>query len=118
MAALVAGHIRSNQLDEKTGVSSRHLIQSLLMSTAKPLQEEASGGNYWSILRQGAGLAHVGSAISAGSYIQMGENATASWADYKVKAELGDDPERTGRYTFDFSLHNFSDAPQTLHPDQ
>ena len=112
MAALVAGHIRSNQLDEKTGVSSRHLIQSLLMSTAKPLQEEASGGNYWSILRQGAGLAHVGSAISAGSYIQMGENATASWADYKVKAELGDDPERTGRYTFDFSLHNFSDAPK------
>lgn len=112
MAALVAGHIRSNQLDGKTGVSSRHLIQSLLMSTAKPLQEEASGGNYWSILRQGAGLAHVGSAISAGSYIQMGENATASWADYKVKAELGDDPERTGRYTFDFSLHNFSDAPK------
>ena len=61
MAALVAGHIRSNQLDEKTGVSSRHLIQSLLMSTAKPLQEEASGGNcFESILRQGAGPCSCG----------------------------------------------------------
>ncbi len=110
MAALVAGHIQKYQLDEKTGVSSRHLIQSLLMSTAEPLREKASGGNYWSILRQGAGLANVGSAVSAGSYIQMGESATASWADYKVKAELGEDPDRTGRYTFDFSLHNFSDT--------
>ena len=110
MAALVAQYIEENHLDEKTGVSSRHLVQSLLMSTAEPLREEASGGNYWSILRQGAGLANVGDAISASSYLQMGENATASWADYKVKAELGEDPDRTGRYTFDFTLHNFSDT--------
>ena len=108
MAALVAQYVEENNLDEKTGVSSRHLVQSLLMSTAEPLQEEA--GSYWSVLRQGAGLANVGNAISASSYIQMGENATASWADYKVKAELGEDADRIGRYTFDFTVHNFSDT--------
>ena len=88
MAALVAGHIRSNQLDEKTGVSSRHLIQSLLMSTAKPLQEEASGGNYWSILRQGAGLAHVGSLRSiseiSGSSCPGSSGCRAGWGSSTV----------------------------------
>ena len=30
----------------------------------------------------------------------MKEDATASYADGKVKAELGDDPDRTGTYHF------------------
>ena len=39
-------------------------------------------------------LANVGAAVSADSYILMGEDATKSYADGKIKAELGDDPEK------------------------
>ena len=112
MAALVAQYIRENGLEEKAGVSPRVLAQSLLMSTAAPVLEEASG-SYWSILKQGAGLANVNDAITADSFLLMEENATASWADGKVKAELGDDPERTGQYTFSFSIHNLTDSTRT-----
>ncbi len=114
MAALVAQYIKENQLDEQTGLRVRALAQSLLMSTASALVEDfgehvnsqgASSG-YYPILRQGAGLANVGAAATADSYIWMGEDATASYADGKVKAELMDDPDRTGSYTFSFTIHN------------
>ncbi len=106
MAALVAQYIRENNLEEKTGLDARTLAQSLLMSTAVPMWESAS--SYYPILRQGAGLANVGQAVTADSYILMGEDATASYADGKVKAELGDDPDREGVYTFSFTIHNMS----------
>ena len=109
MAALVAQYIRQAGLDEKTGLNFRAPSQSLMMSTAVPLREEASRGQYWSVLKQGAGLADVAKAISAQSYVLMKEDATASYADGKVKAELGDDPDRTGVYTFDYTLHNMED---------
>ena len=111
MAAVVAQYIRENKLNEKTGLSVRTLAQSLLMSTAEPLVEETSK-NYYSVLRQGAGMANVGKAVSAGSYILMGENANASYKDGKVKVELKDDPARNGVYTFNFTLNNLKDAAQ------
>ena len=43
----------------------------------------------------------------------MGEDATKSYADGKVKAELGDDPTRSGAYDFTFSIHNLTDQDQT-----
>ena len=95
MAVLVAQYIRENGLEAKTGKTARQLAQSLLMSTAVPMME-AGSAYYYSVLRQGAGLANVGNAVSAGSYIMMGEEATQSASDGKVKAELGDDPDRTG----------------------
>ncbi len=55
MAALVAQYIRQAGLDEKTGLNFRALSQSLMMSTAVPLREEASRGQYWSVLKQGRG---------------------------------------------------------------
>lgn len=113
MAALVAQYIKANGLNEQTGLSIRVLTQSLLMSTAEPVYEEASGGNYYSVLQQGAGLANVGAAIKASSYILMNEDATDSYADGKVKAELGDDPERTGSYTFSFTINNLTDSEET-----
>ncbi len=73
MAALVAQYIRQAGLDEKSGMTVRALSQSLLMSTAVPLREEASHGQYWSVLKQGAGLADVNKAIAAQSYIRMNE---------------------------------------------
>ena len=112
LAALVIQYIEENQLCEKTGLSARTLAQSLLMSTAKPVLEEESG-YYYSILKQGAGLADVTAALSADSYILMNEDATASYADGKVKAELLDDPQRTGDYSFSFTVNNLTDEERT-----
>lgn len=116
MAAVAAQYIRENKLDEKTKLSARVLAQSLLMSTALPLIEGIDKyDNYiiYPVLRQGAGLANIGNVVTAESYILMGKDATKSWEDGKVKAELGDDPEKTGVYSFSFSVNNITDKPQT-----
>ena len=111
MVAVAAEYFRDTGLAERTGRTDRQLAQSLLMSTAIPLKEEESG-SYWSLLKQGAGLANIGAALSADAYVTMGEDATASFGDGKVKAELGDDPDRTGSYRFTFTLHNMTDRTQ------
>ncbi len=43
----------------------------------------------------------------------MGPDANRSYADGKIKAELGDDPERTGTYDFSFTLYNLTEEEQT-----
>ena len=113
MAALVAQHIRANNLTEKTNLTPRQLIQSLLMSTAEPAVCGDSGC-YFPVIQQGAGLANVGNAVNADSYITMDENATKSFADGKVKVELGDDPDRTGVYNFSFNIHNLEDTDKAF----
>ena len=106
MVALVAQHIRENNLDQKWEISPRVLAQSLLMSTAEPLKEAASG-SYYSILKQGAGLGRVDLAVSSETYVLV-----EGQKDGKVKVELGDDPQRTGEYSFSFSLYNLTDEAQ------
>ena len=108
MAALVAEYIETNKLDEKTGLSVRELSQSLLMSTAEVLREGASGGQYYSILNQGAGLARVDLATTAESYVLVD-----GMADGKVKVELGEDADRKGVYGFSFSIHNMNGQAMT-----
>ena len=81
------------------------------MSTATPIKD--ANGNYYPVMQQGAGLANARAATSADSYIKMTKKATASYDDGKVKAELGDDPERTGVYTFSFELHNLDGQEHT-----
>lgn len=110
MAALVGQYIEENQLDTKTGLTQRALAQSLLMSTAEPLEETV--GAYYPVLRQGAGLANVGAAIAASSYVMMHDDATDAYADGKVKVELKDDPEKKGVYEFGFTLNNLKDDTQ------
>ena len=73
------------------------------------MRDAENGSAPYSLLQQGAGLANVGSAAAARSYLQMNEDATASWADGKIKAELGDDPQRSGQYQFSFTLNNLTD---------
>ena len=108
MVALLAQYLEESGLAEQEGMRTRALAQSLLMSTAVPMFEEASGGNYYSLMNQGAGLARVDLAAAADSYILVdGQN------DGKVKAELGDDPDRTGVYTFSFSINNLSGEAET-----
>ncbi len=110
MAALMAQYIRENGLAEQTGLTVRALSQSLLMSTAEAMKEDAD--SYYPVLRQGSGLANINDAINATSYILMNADATESWADGKVKAELGDDPNKTGEYAFSFTLNNLTDEEQ------
>ena len=108
MTALVAQYIRENKLDEKvSGITVRALAQSLLMSTAEPVIEKDSG-SWYSVMKQGAGVANVGNAVSAQSYIKVdGQN------DGKVKVELYDDPDRTGAYTASFSINNLTEDALT-----
>ena len=113
MSALIAQYIRENDLTTKTGLDARTLAQSLLMSTAVPMQDGQNGGLYYPVLQQGSGLANVGAAIMADSYILMNADATASYADGKVKVELGDDPEKKGVYIFSFTINNMTDADDT-----
>ena len=106
MAALLSQYIREQGLEQKTGLSVRHLAQSLLMSTAVPVRNP--NGSYYSILNQGSGLARVDLAADADSYLLVD-----GMADGKVKAELGEDPRREGIYCVRFSLHDLSGREQT-----
>ena len=109
MAAVLGQYIRENDLLEKTnGLTTRNLMNSLLMSTATPMKVN---GNYLPILEQGAGLSDVNAAINAKSYILMNPGSTlasASALDGKVKAEFGQDNDRTGRYAYSFTINNIS----------
>ncbi len=112
LTAVFAQYIRENGLVEKTGLTQRQLIQSLFMSTAVPLLEENEyyGIEYfYPVLRQGAGLVNVENAMNAKSFLMMDSSATPSAADGKIKAELGDDPDRNGVYEVTFTVHNMSD---------
>ncbi|MCI8619937.1 MAG: S8 family serine peptidase [Oscillospiraceae bacterium] len=115
-SALVAQYIRENNLTEKTGLSARTLGLSLLMSTAVPLTDPASNLPF-SVRHQGAGLASAARAVESPAYILMDENATVCAADGKVKAELGDDAEKKGVYSFSFTVYNLTNAPLTYVPD-
>ncbi len=106
LAALLAQHMRETGIAEESGLSPRVLGQSLLMSTAEPMLQEESGLPY-PVIQQGAGLANVAAALAADSYILVDGQP-----DGKVKAELGDDPDRTGQYAFTFTLHNLTDRAQ------
>ncbi|MBR5093598.1 MAG: Ig-like domain-containing protein, partial [Oscillospiraceae bacterium] len=95
-----------------SGYSTRAITQSLLMSTATPMQP---GGSYLPILQQGAGLADVSKAVTASSVIMMSETnsgltgLTGAAADGKVKFEFGDDPARKGDYSYGFTIYNLTD---------
>lgn len=91
--------------------ANRGLTQSLLMSTAIPIKD--ANGNYYPVIQQGAGMANAEGATAADSYIKMDKKATESYDDGKVKAELGDDPEREGVYTFTFTINNLDGKEHT-----
>ena len=105
ISALVKQYIEENNLSQP-GLTDRALVQSLLMSTAKPM--EYAEGRYYPVLQQGAGLVDTGAAASADSFILVDGQP-----DGKVKAELRDDPQRLGSYTVSFDLHNLTDRPKS-----
>ncbi len=110
MVAVVDQFVRENSLADRLGLTPRVIAQSLLMSTATPIGDPYNAGNYYPVLFQGAGVANVGNAVSADAFIMMDPNATASYADGKVKVELGDDPAKTGVYDYTFTITNIGEG--------
>ena len=104
IGALVKQYIESKGLS-CSDLTDRALAQSIMMSTAEPVVNNENNA-YYPVIQQGAGMVNAAAATSADSYIKMRADATASWADGKVKAELGDDPARTGSYDFSFTVNN------------
>ena len=104
LTALLTQYFRENGILDKVDVSSRVLAQSLLMSTAKPIIEDATGYEF-SIRNQGAGMANIQNAINSNAYIMVkGQN------DGKVKAELGDG---THDRVVEFTITNFGSSALT-----
>lgn len=104
IGALVKQYIESKGLS-CSDLTDRALAQSIMMSTAEPVVNNENDA-YYPVIQQGAGMVNAAAATSADSYIKMQADATASWADGKVKAELGDEPARTGSYDFSFTVNN------------
>ena len=98
MTALVMQYVKETFPE---GTDYRMVAQNLLMSTATPLSYNESIA--YSPRSQGAGLGNVFNAVTTGAYL------TVPGAD-AVKADLGDDENRTGAYSFSFDIVNFSDA--------
>jgi len=103
--------------------TNRAIAQSLLMSTAVPMQPYAEEGyeGYLPIIQQGAGLIDVSKAMNAGSVVMMNEagltTATGAAADGKVKVELGEDPGKTGEYAYSFTIYNTTDVDEEFELD-
>ncbi len=90
-----------------TGKALSEYVAQLLMSTATMARNEE--GNPYSPRKQGAGLAGINDAIKTQGYL------TVDGCD-KPKAELGDDPKRTGVYEFSFNVNSISSSPTTYVP--
>ena len=109
--AVIGQYYRENNIEEKTGLTLRQFAQSLIMSTAEPLTDEY--GDYYPVLQQGAGLVKTDNVVSSKTFIHMSEDdgnlttMTGAAADYKVKAELGQDAARSGAYEYTFEITNF-----------
>ena len=83
----------------------RVLEAQLLMSTADPI---TLNDLPVSPRAQGAGLANLVESTSTEAYL-----ASTSNSENRPKGEFGDDPEKTGVYSFPFTVTNISDEAQT-----
>ena len=97
IAALVMQYVKEDGGSE----DCRTMVQSLLMSTSVPLTYEDADELYYSPRSQGSGLANAFNAVNTQSYL------TVDGCDVP-KAQLGDDADRTGVYSFSFNVTNFS----------
>ncbi len=88
------------------------IINRILMSTADIVYNK--NGLPYAVRKQGAGLANLGASGETTAYLltyAKGETVfTRATAMDKAKIELGDDPTRSGSYTFTFSVYNFGNS--------
>ncbi len=79
------------------------IVNRLLMSTADIIYNK--NGLPYAVRKQGAGLANLAEAGSTSAYL-LTYDKDGKVMD-KSKVELGDDPSKTGVYTFKFTIDNF-----------
>ena len=84
----------------RDAVEQQKIENALLMSTATQLKD--INGDVYSPRYQGAGAADLSAALNTPAYLEV-------VGSEKPKAELGDDPKKTGEYTVDFRIVNVSD---------
>ncbi|MBO4848106.1 MAG: S8 family serine peptidase [Clostridia bacterium] len=104
--ALLKQAVREN-FPELTPAETMEMVNTLLMCTAVPAD---INGVLYSPRQQGAGQADLLAAVSTGAYIDVP-------GALRPKAELGDDDERSGVFSFSFDVVNFSDAALTYSVD-
>lgn len=97
--AVMMSYLRENY--DYSEVEVRRIATNLLMSTADPVMvndtlEETPRA-------QGSGLANLVEATTTQAYLTSRDTY-----ENRPKGEFGDDPERTGVYTFNFEINNMS----------
>ena len=85
------------------------MVNQLLMSTADIILN--TNGKPYAVRKQGAGLANLFSALKTDTYITT-KDETGAVMD-KTKIELGDDKNKTGVYTLNFTVNNFGSQNRT-----
>ncbi len=100
--------IGDNETNEyKREVQINAAVNRLMMSTADIIYNK--NGLPYAVRKQGAGLANLTSATLTRAYLLTYDRLTGKAMD-KTKIELGDDPEKTGVYTLNFSVVNFGNT--------
>ena len=108
ISALVLQYLRE-QFPQKSDAERRVLADALLMSTAVPVVNSTTGVEA-SPRQQGSGLVNAIGAVTSGAYLSVeGE----SFGSTKPQIELGDDPDKDGRYIFSFFVNNLTDTEKT-----
>lgn len=103
ISALVKQYATSEAgLNGADGAATNSLVRTLLMSTSVPLVYQNQEGLYYSPRKQGSGLANAYGAVTTQAYL------TVDGCDVP-KAELGDDKDKTGAYSYTFNVTNMGD---------
>ncbi len=84
-------------------VKVNQMVNRLMMSTADIILGQ--NGLPYAIRKQGAGLANLASSLDTTAYITTYDKDGKEMD--KTKLELGDDPDKTGKYQMKFAVTNF-----------
>ena len=110
--AILRQYLQSEYGLEGTALNAR--INQVLMSTATIANNDS--GDPYSPRKQGAGLAGIADAINAEGYITVLDGNDHGEVRDRTKIELYDDPQKTGEYVLNFTIHNLKNTKQTYKP--
>lgn len=99
VSALVMQYAKEN-FKELSASELHFLVNGLIVSTAEPLSYDEE--NWFSPRNQGAGLVNAYNAVKTEAYLSV------DGVDVP-KAEVKDDPDKTGNYSYNFLVHNFGE---------
>lgn len=116
VTALVRQYVKEN-FSTNSPVEVVEIVNQLMMSTTDIARN--TNGLPFSVRKQGSGLANLTKATSTPAYIRTYERdaydrRSDKTGEYeindKTKVELGDDPDKTGIYSFSFEVVNISSS--------